>query len=250
MQTLTLPPLLLAQPPLPAGSDALAQAVQACRAGSAEVGAFYLTDSAADLDLAVVLGPEVEPRRCWEMLFLAAVAFGDAVGAIAPPELAIHYRWPDRLLVNGASVGRVRLAMAPDLDESGAPHWLAVGLTVRVHPDDEGAEPGIYLDRTTLANEGAVELTVVDWAEAFARHLLVWIDTWEDGGFRQVHQLWWGRHDPKADRFSWQQGEARRSGRPAGLDEHGSLLIEAEGSMLLLEPELLLGAAGEASGHG
>ncbi|MBC6416357.1 MAG: hypothetical protein GDA47_00800 [Rhodospirillales bacterium] len=246
---LTVPPLLTAQPPVAAGGDALASAVAACRSGSGEVGAFYLSDDLSLLDLAVVLGPEVGPRRCWEMLFLTAVAFGDTVGAIAPPEMAVHYRWPDRLLINGASVGRVRLAMAADLDKEGTPHWLAIGLRVRVQPDDEGAEPGVYLDRTTLANEGAVELTVVDWAEAFARHFLVWIHTWEENGFKRIHEIWWGRHDPKAESFTWQQQGKSRSGRPFGLDEHGSLLVQEErAAMTLVQPGSLLGPQGETAG--
>ncbi len=248
--TLTLPPLLLAQPPVPADGDALAQAVAACQAGEAEVGSFYLVDSSTRLNLAVVLGPEVESRRCWEMLFLTAVAFGDAVGAIAPPELAVHYRWPAAIQVNGASAGRVRLVLAPELDEEGAPLWMALGLLANVQPEEAGAEPGVYMDRTTLANEGAIDLSVIDWAEAFARHLLVWIHTWEDSGFRQVHKTWWGRHDPKAERFSWQQEGQRRSGRPIGLDEHGSLLVESDGETLLVEPKTLLGVEGEVKNGG
>lgn len=244
--SINIPPLLMAMPALPADDDALRRAVADCKAGKGEVGSFYLVASQARLDLAVVLGPEVEPQRCWEMLFLAAVAFGDAVGAIAPPELAVHYRWPDAIQVNGAAVGRVRLAMAPELDEAGTPLWLAVGLVAAVQPEEEGAEPGVYLDRTTLANEGAVDLTVREWAEAFARHLLVWIHTWEDSGFRQVHQTWWGRHDPKATGFSWEQDGVRQSGRPIGLDEHGSLLVESEGATLLCDPQTVLGRGGEA----
>ncbi len=242
---LNIPPLLLAMPALPADGDALEQAVVDCKAGTAEVGSFYLVASQARLDLAVVLGPEVEPQRCWEMLFLTAVAFGDAVGAIAPPELAVHYRWPGAIHVNGAAAGRVRLAMSPERDEAGAPLWLAVGLVAAVQPEDEGAEPGVYLDRTTLANEGAVDLTVKEWAEAFARHLLVWIHTWEDSGFRQIHQNWWGRHDPKATRFSWEFEGQRLSGRPIGLDEHGSLLVEGDEGTLLCNPETVLGGNGE-----
>lgn len=243
---INLPPLLSAMPALPADSDALDQAVADCKTDRAEVGSVYLVASQARLDLAVVLGPEVAPRRCWEMLFLAAVAFGDAVGAIAPPELAVHYRWPGEIYINGASCGQARLAMAPELDEAGAPLWLALGLVVAVQPEEEGAEPGVYLDRTTLANEGAVDLTVKEWAEAFARHLLVWIHTWEDSGFRQIHQNWWGRHDPKATGFSWEQNGVRLSGRPIGLDEHGSLLLESEAGTRICDPETLLGSGGEA----
>ncbi len=248
---LSLPPLLLARPLLAPRTDALAAAVAACRQGGDEVGAVFAAASDSRLSMAVVLGPEVAPRRCWEMLFLAAVAFGDAVGALAPPELAVHYRWPDRIVVNGAEAGRVRLAMTEELDETGAPLWLVLGLDCAIRPEADGPEPGVYLDRTTLFSEGAVEESVQDWAEAFSRHLLVWIHTWEESGFRRIHEIWWGRHDPKSERFSWQEGDGEVRGKPVGLDEHGSLLIQVGEEMRLLEPERLLGAQGAAEpGHG
>ncbi len=243
---LSLPPLLQARPLLAPDADALAAAVAACRGGGDEVGAVFAAASESRLSMAVVLGPEVAPRRCWEMLFLAAVAFGDSVGAIAPPELAVHFRWPDQIVINGAQAGRVRLAMSKELDADGAPLWLALGLDVAVRPEPDGPEPGVYLDRTTLFNEGAVDESVQDWAEAFTRHLLVWIHTWEESGFRRVHTNWWGRHDPKSERFSWQEEGGEMSGKPIGLDEHGSLLIQVGGETRLLEPERLLGPKGAA----
>ena len=45
---------------------------------------------------------------------LSMLAFGDAFGAIAPPEVALHFRWPSTLLVNGGIAGAARIALGPE----------------------------------------------------------------------------------------------------------------------------------------
>ena len=54
------------------------------------------------------------------------------------------------------------------------------------------------------------------------------------------------RHDPKAERFSWEESGERLSGKPIGLDEHGSLLVETEAGTRMVNPEGVLGETGEA----
>ena len=57
------------------------------------------------------------PFASWAWLFVAAgvfalmVAFGDAFGAIGPPEVGVFYRWPMGFVVNAALVGRARAAL-------------------------------------------------------------------------------------------------------------------------------------------
>eukprot|EP00873_Tetraselmis_striata_P036828 jgi/Tetstr1/457092/TSEL_000333.t1 len=110
------------------------------------------------VSLALVLEPEVPPDRAVEMLFLAMVAANDALGAITPPETALTFLWPDVFKVNGATVGQVRLATSDEVDEDGAPLWLVVALDFRLAPLDGPLEPGETPDRTSLIDEGAVDL--------------------------------------------------------------------------------------------
>ena len=46
------------------------------------------------------------------MLFAAMVAFGDAAGAVIPPEVAITYRWPGSILMNDGEVGSASLMIS------------------------------------------------------------------------------------------------------------------------------------------
>ena len=61
---------------------------------TAEVGTVLYSEAAKVLDLAVVLGPEVPLRRAGQMLYALMIGVGDAIGALAPPEVVVTYQLP------------------------------------------------------------------------------------------------------------------------------------------------------------
>jgi biotin-(acetyl-CoA carboxylase) ligase len=140
-------------------------------------------------EMAIVLEPEVALDRALQMAPLVMVALGDCLGALMPPKTAIAFRWPDTLLVNGAEAGRVRLA-APSSALDAIPDWLVVGIELRLKPSSEDGEPGERPDFTTLATEGGGGLTRTDILQAFAAHVLAWIDIWTHEGFEPLRAHW------------------------------------------------------------
>ena len=58
--------------------------------------------------------------------------------------------------------------------------------------------------------------------ESITRHILTWIDTWENEGFRPVHEMWCGRVEEPA-------GDAAPGKDFLGLDDDGNLLVAASG---------------------
>ena len=50
---------------------------------------------------------------CAPVALVAVVAMGDAIGALAPPVVAVTNAWPDRIEVNGALVGGAALHALP-----------------------------------------------------------------------------------------------------------------------------------------
>lgn len=211
---LSLPPLLAARP-LPPGADPLAEACAGAAAGRFGAGDFLWAEPAGRLSAALVLEPEVGRARCPEMLYLAMVAFGDALGALAPPEVAVTHSWPSVLRVNGGRAGRADLVAGP----GDPPDWLVLGLDLALLPGPEtDTDPGADPDRTDLWNEGCAEVAPRELLEAFARHLVAAIHGWDEDGFGPVHTRWWGRRDGAAP--------MALPGHPAptGLDEHGNAL--------------------------
>lgn len=216
-----LPPLLTGHR-LDPGSDPVAAARRAAEDG-AGAGTLYWTDDPARMSCALVLEPEVGRAACAGMPALAMVAFGDAAGALIPPEIAITYRWPGTLVLNGAEVGRAGLC----LGQGGAvPDWLVVSLQAALRPETSG-DPGFEGARTSLDEEGAAGLAPTDLLVRIARHWVSWLHRWDEAGFAPVREAWWRRRDPVR---SLDRGI---DGTLAALDKHGNAAL-ADGRKLFV----------------
>ena len=221
---LTFPPLISGHE---VGSDksAFTSALRGCDQNSAGAGDLFWSSNEAVLDVSVVLEPECKEHEALQMLFVAMVAFGDSFGAIAPPEIGVHYQWPNEFRISGASVGRARVAVS-DANNDGMPEWLVVGIEVRVQPYASPIEPGRDLLRTTLWDEGASELDSAMLIESFARHLLTWIHNWGEDGFKPVHDAWLARAQgyEQTCEITWQN--KTHKGKFLSIDEQGGLLLK------------------------
>ncbi|HET6467674.1 MAG TPA: biotin/lipoate--protein ligase family protein [Geminicoccaceae bacterium] len=194
--------------------------------GGLEDGTVYWTDRADRLRLAVALEPEAPEDTTLQMVYVLAAAAGDALGGLLPPGLPLTFGWPGGILLDGARLGQVRAAVAATAGPEAVPAWLVLGLDIAVgrYP----GEPGEVPDRTTLADAGAPEITVVALAESVGRHLLGWTYRWQEEGLAPVRAAWNARcHD------RWREGGVTLDGRHAagkvsGLDMLGGFRIGAE----------------------
>lgn len=189
------------------------QAVMGCDAG------LVVHNVQADrLRAAVVLAPEVPLAKAAAMLPLAVVGFQNALGALAPPEVAVHAEWTGAVRLNGASCGGLRIAASTD-DPEAVPDWLVLGLDLPLMntADDPGATP----DQTTLYAEGCMDVHPIRLLEAWVRHMLVWINRWSDEGPRALHEEWRGIAHGIGDPIT----RGTLSGTFLGVDEDFGLLL-------------------------
>lgn len=173
------------------------------------------------LQAAVVLAPEVALMDATAMFPVCGIGFQNALGALAPPEVAVHLDWDGGIFINGAACGRLQMA-ASTADPKAMPDWLVVGLQVPLLPTTE--DTGLTPDQTTLYAEGCADVDAVALLESWARHTLVWINRWSDDGVRPVHEEW--------------RGLARGMGEPIeifglsgtflGVDERFGLLLRSD----------------------
>ncbi|MDU9004611.1 biotin/lipoate--protein ligase family protein [Sedimentitalea todarodis] len=181
-------------PPLMAGVAAIgendpfetacAMAVRGCEGGT------VVHKVQADrLRAAIIFAPEVATEKAIAMLPLCGVGFQNAVGALAPPEVAVHLDWSGGIRVNGAHCGRLRVAAADAVTDQ-VPDWLVVGLEVPILQTE--CDPGTNPDVTALYEEGCAEVDPAHLLESWARHCLVWINRWSDEGNAPVHAAWSG----------------------------------------------------------
>ena len=190
MHHLTLPPVFRA---VTVRDDAFGAArVMAVAGGEAGTLVVAAADAVpARLDLAVVLEPDRPAAECFPALPIAMLAMADALASLGPPLKTVGFFWPDRLVVDGAEVGRARLALPEPNDEppdQPLPAWLVVGLELQMRLDSDAVEPGRTPDRTALCEEGFGEVTAAAIVEAFARHLLHWVNRWQEEGLAPATQ--------------------------------------------------------------
>ena len=220
----------------------LTEALKGAQTGTFGAGDVVWARNTRLLDMALVLEPEVERDRVCEVLCVAAVAVGDAIGAIAPPEVAITWNWPGVLLANNARFGQIGLEVAPENDDDGCPQWLVLGIEMAIWPAPDGPEPGLFVDRTTLADEGCVDLDRSDFIEAWSRHFLTWLNTWNEDGFGPVHEAYLFRANHYRSEIEIDCAGETVRGTFSGLDDHGNMLVKTEaGDMRLLTIDAMLG---------
>lgn len=171
-------------------ADAFATACQAARDG-AEDGFMLMVDRQDRCEAALVLRPLDPIQPALTLAYVGLLGLHDGLAAVAPAETPASIGWPDRLLVNAACAGGIRLAHGPLVEKDGmadVPDWVVLGLTVQMFTDPDNDMPGTELEYTDLHEEGCGEVTVPRLVESFARHFLHWLDRWQEQGFEPVRR--------------------------------------------------------------
>lgn len=223
------PPLMYGEAsPAGAMEHACLRAVQGCDAG------LVTYDLGANrLEAALVFAPEVPLAQAMAMLPLCGVGFQNALGALAPPEVAVHLGWAGDIRVNGARCGRFRVAAA-DHDPALVPDWLVVGLTLPLWPETD--RPGDTPEDTALYAEGCADVQAPALLEAWARHTLNHIGRWEAEGVKPLHDDWRGLAHGLGEDVT----QSGMQGTFLGVDEAFGMLLRAGDTTHLIPLTTLL----------
>jgi hypothetical protein len=197
-------------------------ATRIARAGC-DAGTIVYNIAGANLQAAIIFAPEVARAQAMAMLPVCGIGFQNALGALAPPEVAVHLKWDGTILLNGARCGALTITAAPSIADQ-PPDWLIISLTLPMCSAD--SIPGETPDITTLYDEGCSDIEAADLLVAWARHTLVWINSWADEGPRAIHDAFTG---------IWHKDDG-----DLGLDPDLGLLRKSDGSTTLTPLTFLL----------
>ncbi len=222
------PPLLKGHR-VPQDKSPRARAIKQLNAGEIGAGDLLWSENQNKLNFALVLEPEVPRERCGEMLYMMMVAFGDALGAISAPEVAINYRWPSTILLNEGSIGSADLLVSENETE-GIPQWLLLNLEISILPEKDQIDPGLNSEMTTIWDEGCGDISRTQLLESVSRHIVNWIHTWSEEGFKQIHDQWMGRISEKT-----KLEDAVTDGEFVGMDERGNALVRTAEETSIIE---------------
>ncbi len=181
-------PPLLSGHPAKAGEDPFEKA-QAMAALGCDGGTVVYSIQADRLRVAIVFAPEVPLQDAIAMLPLCAVGFQNALGALAPPEVAVHLGWDGVICVNGATCGTMKVA-ASSAEAGEIPNWLVVGWELALLSTSDA--PGETPDVTALYDEGCADVSATQLVESWSRHMLTWLNRWQEEGNAPLHAEWMG----------------------------------------------------------
>ena len=177
-----------------------------------------------------VMRPACEAPRAAELGFVAALAVGDLV----PADRSVRLKWPNDVLVDGGKIAGILLESAIGQDGRVEHVVAGIGVNVTFAPQlPEMRYPGAALG-------GTVEAAL----EGLTRALATRLAQWRRDGFETVRREWLAKAGPLGAEIDVRLGEGLVSGRFAGLDREGALLLDtAEGPRKIVSGELLGRAA-------
>lgn len=215
-------------------ADPFEKAMSAALTDDIDAGTVFYAEDDTTFRTGLVLVPETPLADAAGVVFAAQLGLADALGALAPPEVAVQFDWPDRIKVNGARAGRLRLAAATD-DPAAIPDWLVIGLELAIAPLP--GDPGTRPDMTSLHDEGCVDITAPALIESWARHTLLWVHRFVEDGLGPLHEAWRGKCDLIGEDVAYPE-----AGTFTGLDEKGGMLLRNGAETKALPLTMLLGA--------
>ena len=177
------------------------------------------------VEFAVVLEPDEPLRQARRAFYAGMSALMDALAVNAPPEKPMNIDWPDAVRIDAGLVGGGRLAWPENADEDAPPEWLVFGAMIRTVSMAEG-DAGLRPLSAALEEEGFSGVTANELVEAFSRHFMSAIDTWQDQGFGAVAREY-------LSRLPAEKGVRR------DIDENGDLLVRRMGKTEIERRKLL-----------
>ena len=207
---------------------ACAEAARGCDAG------LVVYDLGANtLRAALIFAPDVILADAMAMLPLCGVGFQNALGALGPPEVAVHLEWAGGLRINGATCGTLRVT-ASSVDPSAEPDWMVIGLKLPLWPETDA--PGDTPDQTALYAEGCADVNAMELLESWVKHTLVGINTWTEDGVKSLHKDWRGLSHGIGENITINE----ISGTFLGVDEQFGMLIRAADTTHIIPLTFLL----------
>jgi len=184
------------------------------------------TSPKGNLYCSLLLRPSYPAAKAMQLGFVTAAALAEAVTETLQNDARVTCKWPNDVLVNGRKVAGILIESSST--GGTALDWLAIGVGVNVvsHPRETASR----YPATSLAAEGAHDVSLPKLLERYCRCLQRWITTWHEHGFAAIRQAWLqrahGLHEPILVRLENETFE----GVFANMDENGALVVEQNGN--------------------
>ncbi|WP_282608197.1 biotin--[acetyl-CoA-carboxylase] ligase [Pelagibius sp. Alg239-R121] len=179
------------------------------------------TSPRGNLYLSLVLRPECALSEAAQVSFVACVALGEAVAALAGKQVVVTYKWPNDVMFNAKKGAGVLLESKST--PAGGLDWLILGMGTNIeHFPDDARYPA-----SSLRKEGAdTTLVPAILLEELARQLDIWLEIWRNRGFRDIRAAWKERAQGLGKPIEVRLPKETLTGVFGDLDGDGALLLK------------------------
>ena len=174
-----------------------------------------------NLHCALILRPEAPLENWGELLFVNAMAAGNAIAALVSPMTGLRYRWPNRIMLNELLAGRIAMRY-----DRAAPQWLALGTCINVAHHPPNPQPEAFNSLLASDTSDDIPVSVEALLEGYARHFLSLVNRWAEAGARPIIESWSARADGLGEIVSFELDGELVQGTAQGVDEQGALLVQ------------------------
>jgi BirA family biotin operon repressor/biotin-[acetyl-CoA-carboxylase] ligase len=144
---------------------------------------------------------------------------------LLPEPRGLAYKWPNDVLVGGRKISGILLES--QAKGEGGLDWLVIGIGINAASFPPDAE----YPATSLRAAGAANVAVPALRDAVAGRFHLWHERWREAGFAPLRAAWLERAAGLGQPIRVRLPGEETSGRFAGLDAEGALLLE-EGATL------------------
>jgi len=195
-------------------ADLLVITAESQSAGRGRRGRHWVSP-AGNLHLSLLIKLDRPLAQAAQIGFVAALALAEGLEDLVPAA-DFRCKWPNDVLCRGRKVAGMLLEPASE-------GWLVLGIGVdveRAPPPGETLHPSIAL--AEVGFEGTPEAVLA----AFCRRFGPWLGLWRDQGFKPIRDGWLGRAKGVGESALVRLETDTLTGRFAGLDEDGGLLLD------------------------
>jgi BirA family biotin operon repressor/biotin-[acetyl-CoA-carboxylase] ligase len=190
-------------------------------AGKGRLARLWHSPPGANIYTSVLLRPRFAAARAPQISIAAGVTAAETLEPYCPGRAAL--KWPNDVQIGGKKIcgilAQMKLAGA-DID------FVVVGIGVNVNWRPEQFPEEIRSIATSLFLETGRDISREDLLNRLYENLTKWYKSLLTCGFEAVRQAWLSRAPMIGQNVAVRFGDETLSGRAAGLDDDGSLILE------------------------
>ncbi len=211
---------ILAASGAPEGTVVIAE----CQTGGrGRKGRAWFSPAGEGVYLSVVLRPPISPVEAPKITLIAGIAVAETLLARSP-ELDVHIKWPNDVLLGRKKVAGILTEISSDMDRVGFV-VSGMGLNANGRRFPEEIEP----IATSLALETGGSPDRAALVRGYLERYEHWYDLFLAGGAPRILDRWKALSRTLGSRVAVDGPNGRITGVARGIDRDGSLLVEDEG---------------------